>query len=156
MVITACPSRLGCNFQSLTTYIHAFISVWGISMCNVHMCTYVYRYVHVCLWKPGQWVSSGITSYTISLVCVGRKLGVCVCCSSTQKENTGLGGVHSLFPPCEPLPVSRHVCPLCYKAGQSAPLQDPGHHVLPHHGLKTMVPGEHRLLKLSQNKSFLL
>lgn len=35
-------------------------------------------------------------------------------------------------------------------------LQDPGHDVLPHHGLQTMVPGDHRLLKLSQNKSFLL
>lgn len=162
MAITTCPSRLRCNFQSLITYIHSFISVCGISMCNVHMCTYVYRYM--CMYACGNQVNESLLVSLPTLspfsiyffsVCRGGNWGH-MYAAAAHRRTKDAGEVHSLFPPCEPLPVSRHVFPLCYEAGQSAPLQDPGHDVLPHHGLKTMVPSDHRLLKLSQNKSFLL
>lgn len=159
MVIATCPSRLGCNFQSLTTYIHSFISVRDISMCNVHMCTYVYMYacgnqVNECLLVSLPTLSP-FSIYFFS-VCRGGNWGHMYAAAAHKRRTKDAGGVHSLFPPCEPLPVSRHGFPLCYVAGQSAPLQDPDHDVLPHYGLKTMEPSDHRLLKLSQNKSFLL
>lgn len=95
---SACPSRLGCNFQSFTTYIHAFISVCGISMCNVHMCTYVYRYM--CMYACGNQVNEclllslpTLSPFRIYFFSVCREVagGTCMLQQHTEGEQRTLG-----------------------------------------------------------------